>query len=110
MLFQKLELVEGSKAFNSNEIVFNDNFLYTFEEDGSYYIASEGARGHYCLVNVLENVLKTETPKLINRESSILNKYHNIHLHCDTPGSTIYYTTNGMQPNKNSPALKVLLF
>ena len=60
------------------------------------------------MVNVLNNVLKTATPKLVNREPSIINKYHKIHLHCDTPGATIYYTTNGMQPNKNSPSLKVI--
>ena len=101
-------MVEGIKAFSSNELSLNDNFLYTFEEGGEYYIASEGARGQVCLVNVLENAKKTATPKLINVESSIINKYHRIHLHCDTPGASIYYTTNGMQPNKNSPALKVI--
>ena len=101
-------MAQGTKAFSSGQPVVNNNYLYTFEEDGEYCVTSYGASGYYCLIRVFDKATKTSTPRFVNKEAHIINKYHKVHLHCDTNQSQIYYTTNGTQPNKQSPFLKVI--
>lgn len=100
-------MVEDNRAFNSGEPVINSNFLYTFEQEGLNSVISYGADGYYCLINVMQEPRQTEVPKLVNNEPYIVDKYHAIHLSTPTPDAKIYYTTNGMQPNKQSAFLKV---
>ena len=108
VLKESWEIIEGSKAFNSGALTLNHNFLNTFEEEGVYCVASFGAPDFYCLLNVLERATKADSPTLVNREPYLIDKYHKIHLNCKTIGAKIYYTTNGTQPNGQSPYLRVI--
>ena len=55
MTFQEpLNVIHGAKSFNSGKPVPNNSFLYTFDEDGSYTVASQGAPGFFCTVVVLD--------------------------------------------------------
>ena len=47
-------MIHGAKSFNSGKPVPNNSFLYTFDEDGSYTVASQGAPGFFCTVVVLD--------------------------------------------------------
>lgn len=55
-LFNKqepLNVVSGVKSFNSGKPVKNNSFLYTFDELGNFTVASQGAPGYACTVNVI---------------------------------------------------------
>ena len=47
-------MIKGPRAFNSGRPLANDSFLYTFDEDGSYTVVSQGAPGYSCTINVLD--------------------------------------------------------
>lgn len=49
-----LNMIKGPRAFNSGRPLINDSFLYTFDEDGTYTVVSQGAPGFSCTINVLE--------------------------------------------------------
>lgn len=53
MLQEPLNVVSGPKAFNSGKPTADNSFLYTFDEPGSYTVASQGAPGYSCIVFVL---------------------------------------------------------
>ncbi len=100
-------MVEGVEGFNSGALTLNNNFLYTFEYKGEYCVASEGAPGHNCIIRVLDEVVKAEAPRLVNKEPAIVNKYHRVYLETETPDAKIFYTLNGVQPNKQTPSLQM---
>lgn len=51
---EPLNVIHGAKSFNSGKPVPNNSFLYTFDEDGSYTVASQGAPGFFCTIVVLD--------------------------------------------------------
>ena len=51
---EPLNVIHGAKSFNSGKPVANNSFLYTFDEDGSYTVASQGAPGFYCTIVVMD--------------------------------------------------------
>lgn len=55
IIFQEpLNVIHGAKSFNSGKPVPNNSFLYTFDEDGSYTVASQGAPSFYCTIVVMD--------------------------------------------------------
>lgn len=50
---EPLNVVSGVKSFNSGKPVKNNSFLYTFDELGNFTVASQGAPGYACTVNVI---------------------------------------------------------
>ena len=48
-----LSVIQGGRSFNSGRPVPNNSFLYTFDEMGTYCVASQGAPGYAGVVNVL---------------------------------------------------------
>lgn len=104
---ESFKIIEGDDAFTSGEVKKNANFLYTFDLEGKYWLMSEGAPGFCCLINVLIKANKTAAPKLVNRESYVVDKYHKVHLDTSDPNAKIFYTTNGTQPYMQSPFLKL---
>lgn len=98
-----LKIIDGALAFNSGKPVLNNSFLHTFEDEGTFCVVSEGAKNTFCLINVLKSAHKTATPKLVNQDQCVLYKYHKIFLDCETPDSTIHYTTDGSTPSKLTP-------
>jgi hypothetical protein len=53
LLQEPLNVISGPKAFNSGKPTADNSFLYTFDEPGSYTVASQGAPGYSCIVFVL---------------------------------------------------------
>jgi hypothetical protein len=88
-------------------VALNNNFLYTFEYKGDFYVASEGSPGFYCVVHVVDKAVKADKPKLVNNEPAIVEKFHRVFLHSETTNAKIFYTLNGVQPNKQTPSLRV---
>lgn len=81
-------------------MVQNNSFLHSFEDVGEFCVISEGAPGSYCIIRVLLDAQKTETPKLVHKESLIVYKYHKVLLECGTSGADIHYTIDGSAPSK----------
>jgi len=46
-------VVQGKNAFNSGKVVKHNSYMFTFDDDGHYCVASEGAPGYAGSVNVL---------------------------------------------------------
>lgn len=78
----------------------NNSFLHAFEDVGEYCVISEGAPGRHCIIRVLSDAKKTDTPKLVNKESLIVYKYHKVLLECSSADADIHYTLDGSAPNK----------
>ena len=47
-------MIQGAQSFNSGKPVPNNSFLYTFDENGKFTVASQGAPGYACTVVVLD--------------------------------------------------------
>lgn len=54
VLKEPLNVIHGAKSFNSGKPIPNNSFLYTFDEDGSYTVASQGAPSFYCTIVVMD--------------------------------------------------------
>ena len=49
-----LNVIQGSRSFNSGKLVKNNSFLYTFDEAGKFSVASQGAPGFAAVIHILE--------------------------------------------------------
>ena len=94
--------IEGELEFNSGQKVVNNSFLHTFEEQGTFCVISGGSENTCCIVNVINNSVKTSTPQLVRQDQYILYKYHKLFLESQTPNAIIHYTTDGIAPNNLS--------
>ncbi|XP_076447663.1 uncharacterized protein LOC143284653 isoform X3 [Babylonia areolata] len=98
-----LNMIKGPRAFNSGRPLPNDSFLYTFDEDGSYTVVSQGAPGFSCTVHVMEVARRTGEPYISSEQTGgTVDRYTKIHMASKTSGAKIYYTLDGSRPSINS--------
>ncbi|XP_052779768.1 uncharacterized protein LOC128217013 isoform X4 [Mya arenaria] len=93
---EPLNVIHGPKSFNSGKPVGNNSFLYTFDEDGSYTVASQGAPGFYCTIVVMDVGMRVKEPHVDGSVTGgTVEPGTVVRLTCDTPGARIYYTADG---------------
>ncbi|XP_041347758.1 uncharacterized protein LOC121367568 [Gigantopelta aegis] len=104
---QPLNVIQGAQSFNSGKPVPNNSFLYTFDENGTFTVASQGAPGYSCTVMVLDVAPRASEPYIKSEQNGgTLNRNVRIFLASETEGASIYYTTDGTAPAEYSHTTK----
>ncbi|XP_063446523.1 uncharacterized protein LOC134726026 isoform X8 [Mytilus trossulus] len=104
---EPLNVISGPKAFNSGKPTSDNSFLYTFDEPGSYTVASQGAPGYSCIVFVLAAAGRVSDPFISSVDGGSVNSGTKITLGCDSPGSKIYFTIDGAPPELHLDSAKL---
>ncbi|CAG2248845.1 unnamed protein product [Mytilus edulis] len=105
---EPLNVISGPKAFNSGKPTPDNSFLYTFDEPGSYTVASQGAPGYSCIVFVLAAAGRVSDPFISSVDGGSVNSGTKITLGCDSPGSKIYFTIDGAPPELHLDSAKMM--
>ncbi|XP_012935394.1 uncharacterized protein LOC101845075 isoform X2 [Aplysia californica] len=102
-----MNVIQGPRSFNSGKLIANNSFLYTFDEPGSYAVASQGAPGFSCVVHILEEAARSSEPYITSEKTGgTMERYTRIDLATKTAGAEIYYTTDGSLPALHHDATK----
>ncbi|KAL3853216.1 hypothetical protein ACJMK2_016773 [Sinanodonta woodiana] len=105
---EPMNVVQGAKAFNSGKPVPGNSFLYTFDEDGNYTVASQGAPGFSCTVVCMDVAVRVKDVFISSDiKSGTVDRFSRIDLATETPGAKIYYTTDGSPAELHNDSLKV---
>eukprot|EP00105_Crassostrea_gigas_P035802 XP_019919950.1 PREDICTED: uncharacterized protein LOC105321045 [Crassostrea gigas] len=106
---EPLNVVSGVKSFNSGKPVKNNSFLYTFDELGNFTVASQGAPGYACTVNVISTAEHVKEPTISSNSinGGTIDQFSKIELTCETLGSKIFYTTDGSPPELHMESAKL---
>ncbi|ESO91438.1 hypothetical protein LOTGIDRAFT_153880 [Lottia gigantea] len=107
---QPLNVIEGIKSFNSGKLLRNNSFLYTFDDEGVYTVASQGAPGYSCNIYIKSHANRSSQPMIVEGNGGIVDKNHCVELYCDTPESDIYYTTDSSPPSLASSKTKDIYY
>ncbi|ELT90741.1 hypothetical protein CAPTEDRAFT_219540 [Capitella teleta] len=94
-----LSVIQGTRSFNSGRPTPQNSFLYTFDDPGTYCVASQGSPGYAGTVCVIEEENKAALPYISSdfKEGSV-DKFHQVLLAVDTHQANIYYTLDGSIP------------
>ncbi|XP_067685414.1 uncharacterized protein [Haliotis asinina] len=102
-----LNVIQGALSFNSGKPVTNNSFLYTFDEEGNYTVASQGAPGFACTIVVMDVAPRCPEPRITSESNGgTVNRYSLVKLACPLDGATIHYTTDGSLPALHSDSTK----
>ncbi|XP_046358181.2 uncharacterized protein LOC124136325 [Haliotis rufescens] len=102
-----LNVIQGAQSFNSGKPVANNSFLYTFDEEGAYTVASQGAPGFACTISVMDVAPRCPEPRITSDSNGgTVNRYSIVKLACSLDGTSIYYTIDGSLPALHSDATK----
>ncbi|XP_048739977.2 uncharacterized protein LOC125654190 isoform X5 [Ostrea edulis] len=106
---EPLNVVGGVKSFNSGKSVKNNSFLHTFDELGNFTVASQGAPGYSCTVNVISSAEHVKEPAIAANflNGGTIDQFSKIELTCETLGSKIFYTTDGSPPELHMESAKL---
>ncbi|CAH1782616.1 unnamed protein product [Owenia fusiformis] len=104
-----LSAMQGGKSFNSGRPMPNNSFLYTFDEEGTFCVASQGAPGFCGIINIMSvDTLRTDVPYIeSDQNGGTVEKNTVVYLACDTAQSSIYYTLDGSTPEVHRKSSKL---
>lgn len=94
----------GSREILLPASIFNENTQYKIELEASYNNYKEIAKSDTITINMGQR--ESTKPVYVNKNFTFIKKGTEITLNTDTSDATIYYTTNGKNPTRDSEVYK----
>ncbi|XP_054751259.2 uncharacterized protein LOC129257055 [Lytechinus pictus] len=101
---------ESEGGFTSGPMQALGSYSHTWEQAGTFYVRSKGARNSVGCVRVWDSdtFITTPSPTCVDCTGGVVQRGHRIDLSSGQSDATIYYTLDGSIPEPNGSTTRVL--